>query len=82
VPQDARIIGLADCFDAMTSDRIYRRAMPLPLVVEEIRQCAGTQFDPDIVEKFLSLDLERFLVELRRPAQTVFPVTVVQEDAG
>ncbi len=82
VPQDARIIGLADCFDAMTSDRIYRRAMPLPLVIKEIRQCAGTQFDPDIVEKFLSLDLEKFLVELRRPAQTVFPVTVVQEDVG
>jgi len=82
VPQDARIIGLADSFDAMTSDRIYRRAMPLPLVVKEIRRCAGTQFDPDLAEKLLSLDLEKFLAELRRPAQTVFPVTVVQEGVG
>lgn len=81
VPQDARIIGLADCFDAMTSDRIYRKALPLAMVVEEIRRCAGTQFDRDAAEKFLALDLEGFLTELRRPAQTVFPVTVVQEEA-
>jgi len=81
VPQDARIIGLADCFDAMTSDRIYRKAMPLETVLEEIRTCAGTQFDAEIARKFLSLDLEGFLEELRQPAQTVFPVAVGQETA-
>jgi len=79
--RDARIIGLADCFDAMTSDRTYRKALPLPDAVSEIAKCAGTQFDPDIAEKLLSLDLEKFLEELRQPAQTVFPVTISQESA-
>ncbi|HUS91863.1 MAG TPA: HD domain-containing phosphohydrolase [Phycisphaerae bacterium] len=79
VPLEARIIGLADCFDAMTSDRIYRKALPLEMVIGEIREHAGTQFDPKVVEQFLSLDLEAFLEELRRPASTVFPVAIGQE---
>ena len=65
----------------MTSDRIYRKALPLEAVLEEIRKCAGTQFDPEIARKFLSLDLEAFLEELRQPAQTVFPVAIAQEAA-
>jgi len=79
VPLEARIIGLADCFDAMTSDRTYRGALPLEAVIDEIRTHAGTQFDPEVVEKFLTLDLEGFLDELRQPAETVFPVTIGQE---
>ena len=79
VPLDARIIGMADCFDSMTSDRIYRSAMPLEAVVEEIRRNAGTQFDPDVVEKLLSLDLTAFVEELREPAKTVFPVSIATE---
>ena len=56
VPLFGRIVGLADCFDAMTSDRTYRRALPLEATLAEIRRCAGTQFDPRIVEAFLRLD--------------------------
>lgn len=65
MPMEGRIIGLADCFDAMTSDRCYRAALPLSVVIEEIRKHSGTQFDPELVAKLLTLDLEEFLVELR-----------------
>jgi HD-GYP domain-containing protein (c-di-GMP phosphodiesterase class II) len=41
-----RIICLADCFDAMTSNRTYRKALPLEVALTEIRRCSGTQFDP------------------------------------
>jgi HD-GYP domain-containing protein (c-di-GMP phosphodiesterase class II) len=79
LPLEARIIGLADCFDAMTSDRIYRKALPLETVLAEIHDHAGTQFDPVVAEKFLALDLAAFLEELRQPAKTVFPVAISQE---
>ena len=61
IPMEGRIIGLADCFDAMTSDRRYRRAMSMEAAIEEIRRCSGTQFDPAVAESFLSLDLCRFV---------------------
>jgi len=65
VPQMARIIGLADSFDAMTSDRTYRAALPLPAVLAEIRTNAGTQFDPELVEVFLAMDPGAILDEMR-----------------
>lgn len=65
LPMEGRILGLADCFDAMSSDRCYRDALPLSVVVEEIRAHAGTQFDADLVEKLLAMDLEAFLNEMR-----------------
>ena len=65
VPPEALIVGLADSFDAMTSCRTYRSAMPLPAVLAEIRRGSGTQFDPRAVEHLLSLDLPAFLGELR-----------------
>jgi len=64
-PIEARIMGLADSFDAMTSYRTYRAAMPLEAVKVEIRRCSGTQFDARLVELLLSLDLEAFLTQLR-----------------
>jgi len=79
VPLDARIIGLADCFDAMSSDRTYRQALPLDAVISEIRKCAGTQFDPDVVEHLLQWDLQALLAELCQPAKTVFPIQIAQE---
>jgi len=53
IPLGARVIAVADAFDAMISDRPYRAAMPVAKAVEEIKQCAGTQFDPVVVTAFL-----------------------------
>ncbi|MCS6954758.1 MAG: HD domain-containing protein [Candidatus Calescibacterium sp.] len=49
----ARIVSLADAFDAMTSDRVYRKAMPIEEAVEEIKRNRGTQFDPTVVDAFI-----------------------------
>jgi HD-GYP domain-containing protein (c-di-GMP phosphodiesterase class II) len=57
IPLDARILSIADAFDAMSSDRSYRPAMSRENVMAEIRRCTGTQFDPDIAPLFLELDL-------------------------
>lgn len=55
IPLGARIFALADTLDAMTSDRPYRRALPISAAREEIKRCSGTQFDPQVVEVFLTL---------------------------
>ncbi|MCM8749412.1 GAF domain-containing protein [Thermomicrobiaceae bacterium CFH 74404] len=55
IPLGAAIIGLADAFDTMTSDRPYRRAMPVAAAVEELSRCSGTQFHPDVVAAFQRL---------------------------
>jgi HD-GYP domain-containing protein (c-di-GMP phosphodiesterase class II) len=51
----ARIIAVADTYDAMTSDRAYRRALPHEVAVAEIERCSGTQFDPDCVRALLEV---------------------------
>ena len=53
IPINARIIGMADAYDAMISDRPYRVGLKLDEAIEEIRQNSGKQFDPTIVEVFL-----------------------------
>lgn len=69
VPLFARIIGLADTFDAMSSTRSYRHAMPREKVLAEIRRCAGAQFDPDLVEPFLALDFAEYDAMVARHAE-------------
>lgn len=54
VPFDAYIIAVADAFDAMTSDRPYRKALSTEKAYEELKTCAGTQFHPKVVEAFFS----------------------------
>lgn len=56
IPRMARIMALADTFDAMSSNRAYRTGMDREKVFAEFRNCAGSQFDPDLVEPFLELD--------------------------
>ncbi len=53
IPLGARILAVADSFDAMTSDRPYRAAMAASKAITEIKRCAGTQFDPAVVKAFL-----------------------------
>jgi diguanylate cyclase (GGDEF)-like protein len=52
IPLGARIIAVCDSFDAMTSERPYRRAVSLDAALAELRRCAGTQFDPNVVAAF------------------------------
>jgi diguanylate cyclase (GGDEF)-like protein len=54
IPLECRILSIVDAFDAMTNDRPYRKALDLPTAAEELRRCAGTQFDPQLVIKFTS----------------------------
>ncbi|MDH5491906.1 MAG: response regulator, partial [Myxococcales bacterium] len=55
IPLIARIISVADTYDAMTSDRAYRRALPHEISVSEIHRCSGSQFDPDIAHPFVDV---------------------------
>ncbi len=66
VPLYARILAVADTFDAMTSSRPYRAALSVGVAVDEIRRHAGTQFDPVVVEAFLELDPEAVFEDLSR----------------
>jgi putative nucleotidyltransferase with HDIG domain len=56
----ARIFSVADTFDAMTSERPYRKALPYERVKTEISQCSGTQFDPRVVDTFLAIPPRRW----------------------
>ncbi|MFF4475884.1 HD-GYP domain-containing protein [Streptomyces melanosporofaciens] len=58
IPEFARVVAVADAFDAMTSTRTYRRARPVDTAVEELKRCAGSQFDPRMV-RALSTALDR-----------------------
>jgi len=63
IPLGARILAVADAYDAMTSDRPYRPAMSKEEAFQEINRCSGTQFDPLIASTFLSLKTnERTLI--------------------
>jgi HD-GYP domain-containing protein (c-di-GMP phosphodiesterase class II) len=55
IPLPARIICACDAFSAMTTDRSYRRAMPEPTALAELRDCAGSQFDPAVVDAILAV---------------------------
>jgi putative two-component system response regulator len=54
IPLSGRIVALADAFEAMVGLRIFRKARPIEQAIEEIKRCAGAQFDPRVVEAFLT----------------------------
>ncbi|UCH50636.1 MAG: diguanylate cyclase, partial [Chloroflexota bacterium] len=64
IPIEARILALADAFDAMTSSRPYRSNLSYKKVLQELKRCAGTQFDPKLVEAFLPIALSTAPEEL------------------
>jgi putative nucleotidyltransferase with HDIG domain len=57
IPLGARILALADAFDAMTSDRPYRKAMSVEAALNEIQRCSRRQFAPGLVEVFLGMQI-------------------------
>lgn len=65
IPLGARIVAVADSFDAMTAPRIYRQCFTPAEALEEIRRCRGTQFDPEVADCFIAI-MEKD--ELWRPA--------------
>jgi HD-GYP domain-containing protein (c-di-GMP phosphodiesterase class II) len=60
IPLIARIIAVADTFDAMSSNRAYRSKMPREVVLAEIAKSGGTQLDPRISQLMLTLDLTEY----------------------
>ena len=55
IPYLARITAIADAFDAMTSKRVYRDSIPIEEVIEEFKDCRGTQFDPKLDDLFIEI---------------------------
>jgi HD-GYP domain-containing protein (c-di-GMP phosphodiesterase class II) len=70
IPLIARVLALADTFDAMRSNRSYRSARPHDTVISEIRRCSGTQFDPKLAAIFVELDFSEFERMLGRDSET------------
>ncbi|MDF1554793.1 MAG: response regulator [Deferrisomatales bacterium] len=54
IPLGSRLMMVADTYEAMTSDRAYRKGLPHQVAVDELRSCSGTQFDPECVKAFLA----------------------------
>ena len=65
IPYVARIISVADAFDAMSSTRPYRKKLPMDFIVEEVKKCSGTQFDPVVANAFLDLYKEGAFDDIR-----------------
>ena len=65
IPLDARIIGIADAFDAMTANRVYRKQLDLDFVIAELKRCSGTQFDPKLVDILLAL-IDEGAIDVKR----------------
>jgi putative nucleotidyltransferase with HDIG domain len=77
IPLGARIFAVADTLDALTSDRPYRKATTFSAARQEIKRCSGTQFDPKVVEVYLSLPdqlWEDLRAEINQPAKKFSPL--------
>src|SRR5271155_258029 len=83
IPLGARIFAVADTLDAITSDRPYRKAATFAAARLEIKRCAGTQFDPKVVEVYLSLPdqlWEDLRAEITRPTKKLTPLQPEPKD--
>lgn len=68
---ESRILTIADAFDAMTSDRPYRKAMPVEVAIQELLAHSGTQFDPDLVHQFIAALRHSGYLETQPSAQFI-----------
>ena len=82
IPLMGRIICVADSFDAMSSTRTYRPALPLETVLEEIRRCAGTQFDPMLARLFVTLDFGPYQKAVEEQQALTQAAAPLLDDAG
>jgi len=78
IPLGARIFAIADTLDAMISDRPYRSALPVATAQEEIARCAGTQFDPGVVDVFLTIS-ERVWLDIRENMGAPFQLSHLKD---
>lgn len=81
IPLASRIILVADTIDAMTTDRPYRKRLPLEVVIAELQKCRGSQFDPEVVEHVVSSVAVRRLITVGVETSPM-PATVVVSDPG
>ncbi len=63
IPAGARILGVCDAFDAMTTDREFKRKLSYDEAVEELKKGSGTQFAPDVVKAFLKIGRKNLVHE-------------------
>lgn len=82
IPLMARVLALADSFDAMSSTRAYRPSIPRQRVLEEIVRCAGTQFDPNLADVFVGLDFTQFDALLAQQSASLIAPTSVTSRAA
>lgn len=81
IPEVARIIGVADAYDAMTSTRSYRQIMPQERVREEIENGKGTQFDPQIADIMLEMIDEDVLYQMKQKCDTTKNILIADGDS-
>ena len=74
IPLFGRLICLADSFDAMSSDRTYRGALPMDEALAEIEHCAGLQFDPELAAVFQNIDFQPYQQMVRQHEQRSSPL--------
>jgi putative nucleotidyltransferase with HDIG domain len=75
IPLEARVVSACDAFNAMTTTRSYRKAMPLLDAIDEMQKCAGSQFDPNVVDALVRV------VRSARPPSELDPSASVTNDA-
>jgi len=80
IPVAARILTIADAFDAMTSDRVYRKGRSREDAFAELRRCAGTQFDPQLVERFIKAVMARESSQRRQSAVNAHTALMIRLD--
>jgi HD-GYP domain-containing protein (c-di-GMP phosphodiesterase class II) len=79
IPLAARIVAVCDSFNAMTTTRSYRKALPVFEAVAEVRRCAGTQFDPAVADALLAVVGDPgWELTIREPAVVPAPVIPVR----
>jgi diguanylate cyclase (GGDEF)-like protein/PAS domain S-box-containing protein len=69
IPAQCRILSIVDAFDAMISDRPYRKALPVEEAIKEILRCSGSQFDPEYVDHFIEVIKDDLLGQMEQEVQ-------------